>query len=89
MTSRIKPPSNIVTTLLLTLIVAAFIVGAYRVDKQARDINDIVNAQKRLRFEFNLQTGGQTVIDCIKTDGKYTCNAMQPTPTPTATPERR
>jgi hypothetical protein len=73
----VRPQTNRVTTVLITLILIAFAVGAYRVDRAQQDINNVIESQKHLIFDFNVETG-RTVIECVKSDGRYVCTAARP-----------
>ena len=61
---------NIVTLGLVALILISFVIAAIRVNQQANQINDIVEAQSKIVFGFEQQatTGEITVFEvtCIK-----------------------
>lgn len=75
----IRPSLNKISIGLILMIVLAFLVGAYRVDKQARDINGLIAAQSPLVFEFDT-SAGKVVVVCVKNDNaeKYVCTTTQP-----------
>ncbi len=76
---------GIVSNILIGLILLAFAFGAFRVNQQARQINDIVDSLSPLVFSFeNVTTdGSQKVVfivtcDKLKSSERYICTTDQP-----------
>lgn len=64
---------SLITTVLVVLILLSFLIGAYRVQQQARRIDDIILAQETLRFQFPTSDGGTAYITCTQANDHYAC----------------
>ena len=78
------PKANAMSLVLGLLILAALVVGAYRIDQQARRINGVVDAQSVLVFIFEVQNpppGAPTLVDvtCTRHIDKpvYSCSTVR------------
>lgn len=76
--------ANVVMAVLILALIATFMIGAYRVNQQAVQINELIRAQSPLIFTFENAptTGGAVVtfvVTCIKADDaeRYTCRTQQ------------
>lgn len=79
-----------VTLALVSLILAAFVIGAFKVNQQAAQINQIIDDQSPLVFAFP-GTGGANVtfvVNCVRLEdeSKYACTTTQQSNNTAATP---
>lgn len=73
MAKLLRPPADFLGILLVVLILGSFGLGAYRIDRQAGDIKDVVEAQRELTFEFRTSTDAIVTVECIRIQAKYAC----------------
>lgn len=84
--TTVNPRTNIVVLALISLILFAFAMGAYQVNKQAEQIAQLIDDQSPLIFAFqNTGTSGRLTFEvtCNRVDepnGKYVCTTKQTEP---------
>ena len=85
MTDRFETPkANLMTLAVALLILFALVLGAWRIDQQARRINEVVEAQSVLVFVFEVQNpppGSASLVDvtCTRQVNKpvYSCSTVR------------
>lgn len=85
-----------ITIALMVLILVGMMIGSYKVNQQAAQINQIIDEQSPLIFAFpsTSQANVTFIVNCTRLEGepKYACTTTQqtapPTSTPTAIPRR-